>query len=110
MKKQGAVVSENSIQSAICEYLTMRRYFFWRQNSVGAYDPIKQTFRSLPKYAMRGVPDIIIIHNGQFIGIEVKSKAGKQSQAQIDFQVHCEKNGGRYIVAKSVDDIINQKI
>jgi hypothetical protein len=110
MKKQRAVASENTTQNTICEYLTLRRYFFWRQNSVGAYDPVKQTFRSLPKYAMRGVPDIIIIHKGQFIGIEVKSKTGKQSQAQADFQAHCERNGGRYMIAKCVDDVISAGI
>jgi hypothetical protein len=31
----------------------------------------------MPKYAMRGVPDVIVIRDGEFIGLEVKTDVGR---------------------------------
>jgi hypothetical protein len=44
---------------------------------------------------------------GQFIGIEVKAPKGKQSENQKEFQRQLEAVGGRYILAYSVDDVMN---
>jgi hypothetical protein len=46
-------------------------------------------FRRLPKYTRRGIPDIIAIKNGPFIGIAV-------------FGCQCIDAGGEYIVARSM--------
>ena len=97
--------NENIIQDAICQYLTLKRYFFWRSNTTGLYDPKTQGFRRMPKYAIAGVPDIIIISDGFFIGLEVKDK-GKQSDNQKAFEENCTKAGGVYAVVRSVDDVI----
>jgi hypothetical protein len=55
---------------------------------------------------MRGVPDIILIKDGQFIGLEIKRPKGIQSDAQKIFQHKCEKAGGKYHLITSLDQVI----
>lgn len=97
---------EKEIQLAICDYLAMKKHFFWRQNTNGMYDPTKKVFRAMPKYSMNGVPDIIVVKDGYFIGLEVKRKGSKQSQGQKDFEKLCKEAGGEYYVVSSIDDLV----
>ena len=60
----------------------------------------------MPKYAMKGIPDIIAIKIGKFIGIEMKTETGKLSKEQADFARECVRHGGEYIVARSIDDVV----
>lgn len=99
---------ESEIQNSICDYLSLKRYLFWRQNTSPTIQNDKSGnwhFRRMPKYSMKGIPDIIIIKDGQFIGLEVKRPKGKQSEFQIEFQKRCEENGGKYFVVTSIDDV-----
>lgn len=96
---------ESEIQLAICDYLALKRYFFWRQNTTSVFDATKKVFRALPKYAMRGVPDICVLWNGKFIGLEVKRPKGKQSEGQIEFELGSKKAGAEYYVVTSLDDV-----
>jgi VRR-NUC domain len=61
----------------------------------------------MPKHAMKGVPDIILIKqpSGRFIGLEVKTDTGRLSPEQIEFRNHSEKAGGWYYVVRSIDDV-----
>lgn len=59
----------------------------------------------MPVYAKAGVPDIILVEDGKFIGIEVKTKIGQQSTNQEEFQQGLEAAGGRYIIVRSIDDV-----
>lgn len=100
---------EKDIQMAICDYLALKKtkYLFWRQNTVGLYDPTRGTFRSMPKYGMIGVPDIIVIHRGGSVTfIECKTKKGKLSEGQEHFQKMCHVMDIPYLVARSVDDVV----
>lgn len=94
---------EREIQLAICDYLALKKYFFWRQNVIPVFADGK--FRAMPKYSMNGVPDIILVKDGIFIGLEVKKPKGKQSDNQVIFQSGLEKAGGKYYVVHSIDDI-----
>jgi Holliday junction resolvase len=92
-------VKETDIQSAICRYLTKRNHFYWRQNNTGkmpggGYSSV-----------MKGIPDIIVIKAGRFIGIEVKKEKGRLSPEQVEFSRECVRNGGEYVVARSIDDV-----
>ncbi len=98
--------NESGIQSAICDYLALKRHFFWRQNTAPAFDWKSKQFRRMPKHAMNGVPDIILIHDGLFVGIEVKSATGRQSPGQVEFENAVKGAGGRYYVVRSVSDVI----
>lgn len=92
-------MKETEIQSAICDYLAQRNYFYWRQNNTGKMPGGR--YASVKK----GIPDIIVIKAGRFIGIEVKTDEGRLSPDQVEFGRECVRNGGEYVVARSIDDI-----
>ncbi len=98
---------ETEIQRAICDYLALKKHFFWRQNTGAMIDHKsgKVTFKAMPKYSMNGIPDIIVIHQGFFIGLEVKREKTKQSPSQIEFEKRCKEAGGEYYVVRSIDDV-----
>lgn len=101
---------EKDIQRAICEWLTFHKYFFWRSNNIPVFGKNNggvKTFRSLPKYTPRGLPDIICIHEGKFIAIEVKRPGAKLRQEQADFGVNCVLNKGIYSRVESLQNVID---
>jgi hypothetical protein len=95
---------EKVTQSAICDYLALKKYFFWRQNTAPIFD--KGFYRPMPKYSLKGVADIIVVHKGTVIFIEVKRKGAKLSEAQEEFQQRCYDAGVLYVVADSLDDVV----
>src|SRR3990167_6222466 len=94
--------TEKPTQKAILQYLTMRRIFHWKNNTVGIYK--KTTDSYIPSQAV-GSPDIFAVKDGRIIGIEVKDIKGAQSEHQKAFQAGLEKAGGIYILARSLDDV-----
>jgi len=94
------------------------RGIFWRQNIAPVVIKNKTGkilgFKKMPKYAMSGVPDIIVVKNscyidcgieqeeGEFIGIEVKKPGSKLSEWQKIFHKYCP---GVSIIATSVEDV-----
>jgi len=55
-----------------------------------------------------GWPDITgLLPSGRFIGVECKSKRGRQSPAQEAMQNEIRKRNGIYILARSVEDVQN---
>ena len=102
--------SENDVVSSICDYLSYRPHYFWRQNSSGSFYAGKdgsRQFRKPPKYAVNGVPDILVLAFHTVIFVECKTAIGVQSPAQKEFQSEVESRGYTYILARSVDDIIS---
>lgn len=99
-------ITENVVLKAICEYLAIKKYFFWRQNTTPIFDSTKKIFRKMPQYSLRGVADIIMIFKGKTYFIEIKSPIGVLSKEQKEFQKKVEKEGCVYICARSVDDIV----
>jgi len=97
---------EKDIQLAICDYLARKKHMFWRQNTGGVFEVRTGSFRPMPKYSMNGVPDIIVIKDGFFIGLEVKRKNTKQSPAQKEFENRCKEAGGEYHIVRSIEDVI----
>jgi hypothetical protein len=100
--------SETNIQNSICEYLQAKKFFFWRNNNVPIFDAKRNAYRSMPKYAMKGVADIILLVNGFSYFLEVKTKTGKQSTEQKKFEKGVKEAGCKYFVVRSIDDV--QKI
>ncbi|MDE2021286.1 MAG: hypothetical protein KGJ13_13205, partial [Patescibacteria group bacterium] len=76
---------ESDIQASICAYLALKKHLFWRSNNVPVFDSTRDSFRALPKYTMRGLPDITVIKDGWYIGLEVKRAHTQPSPAQKDF-------------------------
>lgn len=95
-------MKESDVQKAILDYLRYRGIFCFKNNTVGIYK--RDTGAYIPSQS-KGSPDIICVVDGKFIGIEVKGPSGRQSPDQIEFQERLERAGGRYIVARSIDDV-----
>lgn len=59
-------------------------------------------------YLFLGFPDLVAFVNRRLFFIEVKSKTGRQSPYQIRFQQLAEEAGLDYILARSLDDVIER--
>lgn len=53
----------------------------------------------------RGFPDLTALKDGVTLYIEIKTRTGKQSAYQVEFEKICRAHGGTYILARSVDDV-----
>jgi len=97
-------MKEVDIQNSICEYLALKKQFFWRQNNAPIFS--NGRYFAMPKYSKHGIPDIILIKDGIFIGLEVKTPKTKQSDNQKVFEEGLKEAGGQYHVVTSIDDVI----
>ena len=84
---------------------------FWRQNSGVFHDAEGvRRIRACPA----GTPDVIGMLKGRFVGIELKRpkstgrRKGKQQEDQEKWQRNCERGGGIYILARSVEDVVER--
>lgn len=99
---------ESDIQNSICEYLEIRGRCFFRVNNIPAFNRTEGggfTMRRLPKYTPKGLPDIIVVAGGLFFALEVKTKVGRQSPEQKEFEALVKKHGGKYFVVRSIEDV-----
>ena len=94
--------TEKATQAAILHYLSFRKCLYWRQNS-GAFTDTKGHFYRFS--SVLGMPDVFVLKEGKLYGIEVKDVKGRQNENQIQFQSDFEKNGGVYVLARSLDDV-----
>ena len=124
-------LSEKQIQGLILNYLATRKdIFFWRQNS-GSFTQKAKTaltkilnsmsiaphfkarisgafYRAIGKYdctSEKGLPDIIVIYKGYFVGLEVKSKTGRQRQTQLAAEKKILRAKGFYFIVRSLEDV-----
>ena len=105
MRNPISTKTEAIVLREICEYLSLMKVFFWRSNNIpvfGMSNDGKMRFRALPKYTPKGLPDIIIVHEGKFIGIEVKKPGAKLRPEQEDFKKNVVANDGLYFVVDSM--------
>jgi hypothetical protein len=106
--KNKEIPLESDILREVCEYLTDEGYLFWRCNNIpvfGLNNAGKMTFRSLPKYTPRGLPDIIIVHKGYIIAVEIKRKGAKLRVEQESFKNSLHAHGGIYLVIHSQSEM-----
>ena len=105
-------LTEHQIQSQILQYLEIKKIFHWRNNSgatVSSYtNKAGETKNRFIRYGAKGSADIICIHAGKCVLIEVKSKTGKLTPEQKTFLSNAEKSGAICIVARSLDDVITK--
>jgi hypothetical protein len=88
--------SEAQIQQEIRRALLIAGWRVWRvgqRNAKGTQDA--------------GVSDLIAMKPGLgVVFVEVKAPSGRQSAAQRWFEAVCRAAGGRYLLARSVDDVL----
>ncbi len=95
-------MKEIETQSAIIDYLNLKKHFFFRINNIPVYDPTKKVMRKMPKGSLKGVPDILVLWNGFPVFLEVKAPKGTLSPDQILFKENCKKQGIEYHTIKDV--------
>lgn len=96
-------MSETQLVKACLEQLHARKLFAFRMNT-GAF---KTELGHFVRFGAKGAPDIILVRQGRFIGIECKVGKGKQSPGQKEFQDNLEDAGGLYWLVYSIDELIN---
>jgi hypothetical protein len=76
------------MQAAILDYLKLRGHLCFRLNNIPATFIDRhgeRQFRALSKYAVKGMPDIMLIRKptGRLFGIEVKTRTGMGPQNRL---------------------------
>lgn len=74
-------------------------------NNTGA---LKDHTGRLVRYGCRGSPDILAVIAGRSVGVEVKVGRDRQRPDQAAFADAMHRAGGVYILARSVEDVINR--
>ena len=100
---------ESDIQNSICEYLQVKKHFFFRLNNIPAFSKQKDgsvRMRRLPKFTPKGLPDIVVVKDGFFIGLEVKRPKTYQSKEQKELEKELKEAGAEYYVVRSIDDLV----
>lgn len=80
---------EGKIQAEIIKYLRENKIWHFRYNANVTY----------------GMPDIIAIYKGYFIGIEVKTTKGRATLLQEKMKESIEEAGAYHVWATSVEDV-----
>ena len=98
---------ESGIVKTCLEYLSLMGYIAIRNNSGLVIFDSNNKKRAI-KLGTAGSPDIIACSpKGQFVAIECKSSKGRLTEKQKEFLKKVEKLGGKSLVVKSIDDLIN---
>jgi hypothetical protein len=77
---------ESEIQSSICDYLALRKHFFYRTNNTPIFDVGRKIFRAMPKYTPKGISDIFVLYNVRPYFLKVKRPGSYQTPEQREFQ------------------------
>lgn len=101
--KQLGAPTANELTQQILKWARFHRYFASRVNTAGIYD--QRTGRYRTGTTRKGFPDVVIIANGLFYGVEVKAGRDQQSQEQRNCQLEIEAAGGTYILARTLEDV-----
>lgn len=105
---------EHDIQSAILIYVTSLPGSYFERRNTGASKFSGDNGKNYyVKFGVEGAADIQgtlkTEWGGQSIAIECKRlKGGVQSQAQKNWQRNFERGGGIYILARSVEDVVER--
>ncbi len=102
-------ILESAVQSTIIDWLDVQeklgKLMYNRVNVGGVYDARIQGYRSLANGVKGGFSDIYIMKDGKSYFVELKrtGKKGKQSEDQKEFEQLVIKNGGTYLLVRSLE-------
>jgi hypothetical protein len=90
---------ERDIQKTVCDWLTLRGFFWYRQNVGGAKFGAQWV-----KFGLKGLPDVVVIVSGIYVGLEFKRPGGFLSEAQTQCGMRIKIAGGEYEQVQSLED------
>jgi hypothetical protein len=102
---------EDVIQKAICKYLDMRKVCYWAVPNGGSRSAIEGA-KLKATGTKSGVPDITVVYDGMYWGLEIKRPAndkhpkGYLTQSQKDMHEKIRNAGGSVKTVYSVADVI----
>lgn len=102
-KRGGKQSPANALTDAVIKYFKLNGGIAYRINTMGVFDKAKGTFRT--SGMKKGLPDVIGIYKGKFIGVEIKIGKDRQSEDQKDREQEIKSNGGLYYIAVEFDQI-----
>lgn len=111
MTKPTRMAKESEILNVCIEYLFSLGGLFWRNNNGAVYDPIRKTFRTLPRGCIKGIPDILGVYLGVPVAIEVKTPKTINLKTdtimnQIAFIKRFNECGGKATMVSSLDECV----
>ena len=103
-------MTEHDLQCAICNYLDIRRVCYWAVPNGGKRSKTESA-RFKKEGVKSGIPDLTIVHDGMYYGLEVKkpktlTPKGRLSKNQKNMIERIETAGGDVKVVYSVQDTI----
>lgn len=102
-KKGKKPSASSSLTDAVIKYFKLHGGNAYRINTVGIYDKEMGGLRN--SGMKKGLPDVIGIYKGQFIGVEIKIGKDRQSDYQKEREQEINAAGGLYFIAKTFDQI-----
>jgi hypothetical protein len=94
--------SEEAVKRACLEYLRLKGYAPVRINNGAVKMPSGRFVRFTDT---DGVADILMAANGDAWAVETKSDTGRLSGDQKAFREYWQGSGGRYVVARGIEDL-----
>ncbi len=95
----------NLLTSVVIKYIKLIGGHAIRINSTGMMREVRGR-KIWTKGSSKGVADIQAIIEGVPVMIEIKLKRDKQSEVQQEYQKQVERSGGKYIIVKTLDTLI----
>ena len=95
-----ARTTTNALTAQIAEYVAMRGGYAMRINVSGFY---RQDVGYIKSGSTVGVPDVIAVVQGLFVGIEIKTGKDRQSDGQKAVEQHINQAQGVYIIARDFE-------
>jgi len=103
--KTRLIATEKDVQRAIMDYLQLKGYMCWRNNT-GAFRATHNGKERFHRYGHPGSGDILgLTKNGTFFSIEVKANNNKPTPLQNQWIEWIKANNGIAFVAYGVDDV-----
>jgi len=98
-------MTEAEIQKSIVSYLELNKICVMRINTKGEFRRTGPGTGILCKNRNKGFSDLLLIHKGKAIFMEVKTKDGKISEDQSKFAEKVLKEGCSYFVVRCIEDV-----
>lgn len=103
-------VLERDIELKLLHWLNISGWFAWKNPTKPSFIEVggRKVLKNRAKFEIVGASDIIAIRDGRVLFIEVKRPGGTQREGQVAFQSAIERHGGRYVLVKSLDELMEK--